>query len=223
MAFIRNDDKKDLSLPSLIDIIFLLLIFSMVTLDVSSFNAEPIHDQDKEEGVELPDLPELENQKPLEINENEIKTLLIQIEYETENESNIGSKKRKKVIVMIPDHENPISIEQAQSKSERDSLFAFFHPDSIIGISDTQFGRTSACKLIVNSIQKYKEQQYLRPDPSNSISIRAVKDTEFRIINFIMNTCAVYGDTIPKVIIHALMRNSTPAVSNTVPGTSNGF
>jgi hypothetical protein len=43
----------------------------------------------------------------------------------------------------------------------------------------------------------------------NSIEIRAVKDTEFRIINYIMEQVSAYADTIPRLMWRTLTGKET--------------
>ena len=58
--------------------------------------------------------------------------------------------------------------------------------------------------MIARAIEEHKEVYFFEPNPTNAIEIRAVKDTEFRIINFIMERCSAYGDTIPRLMLRTL-------------------
>ena len=71
-------------------------------------------------------------------------------------------------------------------------------------MNDLVFSKTTPCSLIQWAIHKYKEENFFKPDLSNSIEIRAVKNTEFRIVNFIMEQCSAFGDTIPRVVLRTL-------------------
>ena len=83
MAFSKQESRKDLSLPGLIDIIFLLLIFSLVTLSVSSVKVEA--DEGKGSAVDY-NLPEARVKETLEI-DKVLQTLLILVEHEDLEES----------------------------------------------------------------------------------------------------------------------------------------
>ncbi len=195
MAFKRTDEKKGLSLPGLIDIIFLLLIFSLVTLSISQARIEKNVAGNKE--IEF-DLPEMRSSDVVEA-DNLLKTLMFQIELV----DNSDEKSGKVVYVLRPLEDRPISIRGARQRALQDSLFAVF-PENFLELNDKDFSDTPPCKLIERSIREYKENHFFNPSPANRIEIRAVKSTEFRIFNYILNLCSSYGDTIPQVIIHTL-------------------
>jgi hypothetical protein len=58
--------------------------------------------------------------------------------------------------------------------------------------------------MIKNEIIGYKDNHFFEPKPTNSIEIRAVWDTEFRIVNFILETCSALGDTIPRINVRTM-------------------
>ena len=94
-------------------------------------------------------------------------------------------------------------MKEAKLNAIRDSLFAVF-PQNFLKLTDKKFSQTKACSLIHSQIKKYKDTYFLEPSPTNSVEIRAVKDTEFRIVNFIMEQCSAYGDTIPQIMLRTL-------------------
>lgn len=195
MAFIRNDEKKDLSLPGLIDIIFLLLIFSLVTLSVSQAKVETKKRGERDIDFDLPEIQSRETDEVKEI----LQTLLFQIEHL--DSRNIESP--KVVFILYPSIEDSLSLQEVKSNALRDSMFAVFEGD-FLKMSDREFARILPCRLIKKAIREYKEAYYDEPNPSNAVEIRAVRDTEFRIVNFIMEQCSTYGDTIPRIILRTL-------------------
>ncbi len=196
MAFIKkNNDKKGLSLPGMIDIIFLLLIFSLVTLSISQARVETKRRGDQSTEFSLPETRSTETEETGGI----LQTLLFQIE--RSDPENVQSPKI--VYILFPSIQDSISLEEAKINAQRDSLFATF-PDNFLKMNDLVFSKTAPCDLIQWAIQKYKEDHFTKPDLSNSVEIRADKNTEFRIVNFIMEQCSVYGDTIPRVVLRTL-------------------
>lgn len=195
MAFKRNVEKKGLSLPGLIDIIFLLLIFSLITLSVSQANIETKTQGTKE--VDF-DLPHTRSHLTEEANEI-LNTLLFEINYQNQEEQ-MGPKL---VYALWPSQKDSVTLQEARNHALRDSLFAVF-PPNILNLSNREFKNIEPNKLIRNELAKYKNEYFFIPRPTNSIEVRAVKDTEFRIINFILEECSAYGDTIPQVILRTL-------------------
>ena len=195
MAFIRNFEKKGLSLPGLIDIIFLLLIFSLVTLSVSQSKVETKrHGED----VILFDLPETQSRETEDV-EEVLQTLMYQIEHVDGEDVNSPMI----LYVLVPSVSDSVTIQGAKQKAIEDSLFAVY-PVNFSHLEDLEFNRLDPSRLISESLREYKEAYFLRPDLSNAIEIRAVKDTQFRIINFIMEQTSAYGDTIPRLTLRTL-------------------
>jgi hypothetical protein len=199
MAFYYHENiKRGVSLPSLIDIIFLLLIFSLVTLNVSDVSDAVV--QTNPEGSSAPELtlPTIHGAETEKF-DRRIRTLLFQIEHRNPRDP----ASAKVVYVLDPGDLEYMDIRQAKQAAVQDSLFAVF-PPQYLQMPESDFSRIPACRLIQKSIQAYKGRVFTEPRPSNSIEIRAVEDTEFRIIRFIMDRCSVYGDTIPSIIVHTL-------------------
>lgn len=197
MAFQREDTRKGLSLPGMIDIIFLLLIFSLVTLSVSQTTDEP-----RKQGKEGSDfkLPMTTSRQTAQL-EPYIRTLIYQIEPVRKEDGDAPAPKR--VLVLSPAGSDSITISEARNRALRDSVFADF-PQDVLSLTDRQFERTDACRLIRTSLDSYKRRAFREPDLSNTIQIRAAEDTEFRIVNYIFTRCSAYGDTIPNIALHAL-------------------
>ena len=83
------------------------------------------------------------------------------------------------------------------------SLFERFTPNFLL-LNDDAFSKLPPCLLIEKSIRDYKNRVFFEPRSTNSIELRAVKNTEFRIVNFIMEQCSAYGYTIPRILLHTL-------------------
>ncbi len=195
MAFKHNEEKKGLSLPGMIDIIFLLLVFSLVTLSVSQANVEA--EKRGEEGVES-DLPRTASANTQELDAL-IKTLVFEIAYTDPKDH--GSPRI--VYVLKPSEKDSLTFAQSREIAKQDSFFADF-PVNFLDLSQPVFEQTAACRLIKASVDDYKKEHFFAPSPTNSIEIRAVRETEFRIINYILTCCSVYGDTIPNIAMHTL-------------------
>ncbi|MFH1943967.1 MAG: hypothetical protein ABIL68_17830 [bacterium] len=196
MAFSRNEEKKELSLPGLIDIIFLLLIFSLVTLSISQAKVETQKKGNRDFDLDLPETKSRESEALDEV----LQTLLFQIEH-VDNEDQDSPKI---LFVLRPSVKDSLTLQEAKTKAIADSLFAVF-PEDFIDLSDGEFARTRPCRLIRRAIREHKETYFFKPDPTNAVEIRAVADTEFRIMNFIMEQCSAYGDTIPRFMLRTFM------------------
>ncbi len=195
MTFQKPEGKKGLSLPGLIDIVFLLLIFSLVTFSVSSVNVGS--DNGRAKAVDY-QLPEARIKETLEM-EEVLQTLLILIEYENPEDV----KSPKIVYTLWPSLKDSLTFLEAKNNAIRDSLFAQFLPQ-FLELSDDAFANSSPCLLIKRAIRDYKNKYFYEPRNTNSVELRAVKETEFRIVNFIMEQCSSYGDTIPRILLHTL-------------------
>ncbi|HHS14454.1 MAG TPA: hypothetical protein ENN03_11910 [bacterium] len=195
MAFKRTIDRKGLSLPGLIDIIFLLLIFSLVTLSVSQTRIEEKSKGDQNVDFELPEF----RARVTEESDKHVLTLIFQVEYKEHKNPNSP----RVVYILRPSKSGMITIDEAKQAALNDSVFAEF-PENFLSLSDAAFQRLDASRLIRRSLDEYKKENFFKPDLSNSVEIRAVKDMEFRIFNYILELCSTYGDTIPQVNIHAL-------------------
>ncbi len=195
MAFKKYSEKKGLSLPGMIDMVFLLLIFSLVTLSISDTHVEKDVLGDERQEMALPEMKSPETKEAEEI----LHTLMIQIEHLVKEDN----ASPKVVFILKPGPGDFLSIEEAKQVALRDSLFAIV-PEGFLDMDQRSFERTRMCRMIRDEIREYKERHFLKPAPTNSIQVRAVQDTEFRLINFIMTTCSAYGDTIPGMIVHTV-------------------
>ena len=193
MAFIRKETLKDLELPSLVDIIFLLLIFFLVTYSFSEMGEET------GPARSIVDLPEAAGENTV-TEEEVLQTLLFQIEHK-----NVKDKTSPKVVyVLWPSRRDSVTLSQALVKAREDSSLHAEFPDNFLHLSDQQFESVPPCTLMANSIARYKRSYFNNVSLSNTIEIRAARDVEFRIIDFIMSHCAAYQDTIPRLVFHTL-------------------
>ena len=195
MAFIRKEEKKGISLPGLIDIIFLLLIFSVATF---SYTDSAVQRESRRGGNFDLDLPEAGLTDTF-VADEVLQTLLFQVEHTDEEDPNSP----KAVYVLWPAWEDSLTLAGAKQKAQEDTLYAVF-PQGFLRMSDRDFVRTPPCTLIHWALRTYKNTYFNRPSYANTIEIRAVKDTEFRIIRYILDECSAYGDTIPRFTLRTL-------------------
>ena len=195
MAFQKKEEMRGMDLPSLIDVVFLLLIFFLVTMQ---FSVEA--SSTKQKGAKPPDvqLPHARGAEDVP-SDDVLSTLLFQIQYVVKGDSSSP----RIVYVLQPSDEEKITRSEAMQIAKKDSMFAEF-PRNFLKLSDNQFKKTRACQLISDAIYNYKEEHFHRPSLENTVEIRAEKEVEFRIINFIMQECSTYKDTIPRVIFRTL-------------------
>lgn len=196
MAFKREEEKKGISLPGLIDIVFLLLIFSLVTLTVSQSLVDNAGEHDKDAEFKLPEIESAAARKV----ENELTTLLFQIEHLVENDA----ASPKVVFALNPDRPNSQTVKTARETAGADSTRFRQFPADFLSLSDAAFSRLAACRFIREEIRRYKEAHFLGPDPTHAIEIRAVRDTEFRIINHILEYTSTFNDTIPRFMVRTI-------------------
>ncbi len=196
MAFRRKDDKKGLSLPGLIDIIFLLLVFSLVTLSVSSSQLES-EDKGDSQGADL-NLPFADAAQTHESSQL-LSTLLFQIEHWEPDDPQTP----KVLYVLIPEYGDTLSLANAKNRAIVDSMYAYY-PSNFLDLNDRQFNRIPPNRMISRYIESYKKEHFYEPGWDNTVEIRASKNIEFRLIQYILNACSAYGDTIPQVVLHTL-------------------
>ena len=195
MAFKRKNELHDLEFPSLIDVIFLLLIFFLVTMQFSMETNTARQAATKPPDIQLPRAKGSEDVAMDDV----ISTLLFQIQYKEKNNPNSP----RIVYVLEPFNGDSISRSEAFMIAQRDSMFAEF-PQNFLKMKDQAFKRTNAAQLISNAIYQYKEEHFRKPSIENTVEIRAEENVEFKIINYIMQECSAYKDTIPRVIFRTL-------------------
>lgn len=196
MAFKR--DKKNprvIELTSLIDVVFLLLIFFLVSFAFSMAGSA----SDSRMYSEM-ELPKTETELPI-LTEDVLENLMIQIGPDTS-----GGVLSRRVHVLWPSYDDTLkySRTQAFSNSVRDSTFATFPPQYLAYTSD-ELGRLPAATLIRKSLSEYvaKERNFNR-NSRPVVEVRAEHSTEFKLINFVMQECSVYNDQIPRIVIRTI-------------------
>ncbi|MBC8185181.1 biopolymer transporter ExbD [candidate division KSB1 bacterium] len=195
MAFKKFEERRDFELPTLIDVVFLLLIFFLATISVST----PGQQLDHKKPQEIPNLPEAKGNEIFSQNEV-LETLLIQVSHGNKDDATSP----KIAYVLWPSEKGSHTLRLALQTSKNDpSTFREF-PADFLTMSDEEFQRCPPCSLIAAHIDSYKTQYFSEPSLSNCIEIRAEQDIEFKIVNYIMDLCSVYGDTIPRLVFRTL-------------------
>ncbi len=192
MAFKRPVTPRTLELTSLIDVVFLLLIFFMVTF-AYSLTGELSESQEYADVA----LPETKTQLPV-VTDDRLDNLLIQIIPDTS-----GGQMFRKVFVLWPTFSDTLRISRGQAFSSaiKDSSFAAFPPD-ILSLAGEEFATLPPCTLITNSIRRYvATDRIYRGNGHPVVEVRAEETTEFKIVNFIMEQCSALQDAIPQIII----------------------
>jgi hypothetical protein len=192
MSFIKYYEKKAFNLPSLIDIVFLLLVFSLVTQPVSKAKDDVESPSSSQNAV---DLPMVLRNTSVKVDER-LSTLMFEIVYREPR----NPRSARVVTVLKPLPGDSLTYEQAKRRALADSTIAVF-PDSFLVMNEGVFENTAACRLIRREIAEYKNEHFFRPAFTNTVEIRAEKYVEFRIIQYILGRCSAYGDTIPRVVL----------------------
>lgn len=198
MAFRKIESAKDLDLPTFIDIIFLLLIFFLLTYS-------PVPPKVGQSILEL-NLPQAEGSTKVSQNE-QLETLMVEIISVNKEDPTAGFQ----VSVLLPfedfgiDREIPVTYRQAKifSKTyQREEIL----PSDYYKLSKNDFLSLPAVKLINDQINKYVQQRFRIPKITNRIEIRANKDVTFKIINFVIEKCSSYDDLIPSLIFRTMFQ-----------------
>jgi biopolymer transport protein ExbD len=199
MAFSKKRDQKELNLPSLIDVVFLLLIYSLVTIPIEKSETSSTNTAKASTRKEIT-LPFVRSRKTLPIDPT-LRSFLIQIENETPDDP-----KSARMVYILKPSEKDSTVGQARESAVRDSVFARF-PDNFLEMSDAAFSQTRACRLIRDELRRFERGKMKTMDVSARIEIRAAQNTEFRIVNAIMRECSAYGDTIPAIAVRTMVNS----------------
>lgn len=191
MAFKKhNNSHHELELPSLIDVVFLLLIFFLVVVAFAMSRMEVAGGTTQSDL----DLPRAATDIPVE-GQDVLENLLIQIEQHVTDGPNPTI--RNVVYILRPSFNaaQPVTRQQAYET-------ALLAGDSISYTQEPpvdDFAQTAVSLLITQSIADYVTEAYAngrRP----IIEIRAEREVEFRIIRHIMDCAAAHEDRIPQVM-----------------------
>jgi len=196
MAFHKIERRRDLELPTFIDVIFLLLIFFLLTYS-------PVPPVVGQASLEL-NLPIAEGTSQVNPNEK-LETLMIEIIPVNKEQLELGFN----VSVLLPfedygmDRGVDLSYQQAQvfaSRYQRQSLL----PGDYTDLRDSEFLRLPAVELIDDHLGRFVSRRFRVAKATNRIEIRADKDVTFRIINFVIEKCSSYGDLVPSLIFRTM-------------------
>jgi len=196
MAFKKTEESREIELPTLIDVVFLLLIFFLATLSASAPGSKTVRPGRQ---ADLPHLPFAEGDETVKQNEI-LKTLLIQISHKDKNDDSSP----KVAYILKPTQGVSHTVQHVLYEAKKDSSAYREFPAEFLTMNEKQFQQCSPCSLIEAHIELYKKENFQEPSISNYIEIRAERDVEFRIVNHIMNTCSAYGDTIPRLVFRTL-------------------
>ncbi len=192
MAFRKTENPRGLELTSLIDVVFLLLIFFLVSFAFSltgSYSKSRVSAD-----VELP----TSDTETAIIKKDELQHLMIEVTAD----SSEGQAGRTVYILWPGPAEAPeISRRQALEQARLDSTFARF-PPGYLSLPKSEFAATAPCMLISRSIAEYIERGKETGFFNRAlVEVRAEKSTEFKILNFIMEQCSAYQDDIPQLVL----------------------
>lgn len=196
MAFQRKENERSLELISLIDIVFLLLLFFLVSFAFTL--AGEVSDTKTYSEIEL---PKTDTQLPV-IKSDVLENLMIQIMPDT---SRFGVSRR--VYVLWPSFEDTTKVSRMQAfhRARQDSTFAVFLPD-FLRLPNDEFFSSPPCTLISNSIARYIEmEKFYHGNVRPTVEVRAERTTEFKIVNFIMSVCSSQQQAIPQIIIRTVL------------------
>ena len=198
MAFRRAEERKDFELPTFIDIIFLLLIFFLLTYS-------PVPPKVGQSTLEL-NLPNAEG--AAKVNQSEkLETMMIEIMPVNKEKPQEGLQ----VSVLLP-FEN-YDLEKAGAVKYKDAkTFAKIYqreavlPANYVTLNKSTFLALPAVKLINDQLDRYVQEKFRISKLTNRIEIRADRSVSFRIINFIIEKCSSYEDLIPSLVFRTMFR-----------------
>ena len=199
---IKRQGQREIELPSLIDMVFLLLVFFIVNFSISTDAAIPIPPPE----IELPRV----TGTAASFEEGKIITLTFQIQ----RTDTADAQARKVIYVLQPGSEGQTEkqalerIKAAAQQSMPDcSSIAVFNRN-FLSKKGAELDSMRAFKLIAGHIQKYRTENFNAASVSNTIEVIADVSTEFKIINYIFEQCA--KDTvhaIPKLTFRVMPPN----------------
>ena len=196
MAFRREENQRSLELISLIDIVFLLLLFFLVSFAFSL--AGDVSDTKVYSEITL---PQTDTKLP-PIKDDILENLMIQIIPDTS-----GQGVSRRVYVLWPSFDDTTRVSRVQAfhRAVQDSTSAVFPPGFLL-LADEEFQKSAPCTLITNSLARYIEKErFYHGNTHPAVEVRAEQNTEFKIINFIMNTCSAQQQAIPQIIIRTTL------------------
>ena len=198
MALKYNGTRQGLSLPGLIDIIFLLLVFAIVKL--VGYDAGP---KEIEKGTMsrtlLDGMPELTVYQANKV--EDITTLTVQIEnFVVENPPST-----RRLILMKGSRANPVPYMAALRNAEENGR-TWQLPDkaTIARMPVSQLGALEPFGAIRDSLIADIQALYPHDDQSNTLEMRAIETTEFNLLDFVLSICASLDPRVPLLSICVL-------------------
>ncbi len=195
MAFKRKQEPRTLELTSLIDIVFLLLIFFLVSFAFSisgdASNATAYPDLDLPSAID----------EPPALTTDVLQNLMIQIVPDTAR-----ARYARTVYVLWPSFSDTVVVTRSRAlrTALHDSTFASFE-SGFLQLNDDGFQRQPASRLIAKSIARYARTSRRSVRRRPIVEIRAEANTEFRIVNFIMEECGRHKEIAPEMIIRTAL------------------
>jgi biopolymer transport protein ExbD len=207
----RDAAEREVELPTFIDMIFLLLIFFIATLTLSTTGEKKPVPSDQQKEFNLPKA----TGRVVQGEEVHLTNLLFQIENLVQKDSSTS----KVLYVLWPDEQNKKTEMELYAEIEKnlkaelpDSTYFAVFPENYLDMSYRQQEESRAFALIKDMIRAYHSERlaYSSSKLANTIEIRATRETEFRIINYIMQQCSLFEDDIPKVTFRVMAADQEP-------------
>ncbi|RPH90322.1 MAG: hypothetical protein EHM72_19260 [Calditrichaeota bacterium] len=199
----KSDYEREVELPSLIDMVFLLLIFFVTTMSVSSGGDPKSTSPERQNVIDLPKA----TGKSIEFEKGKLSTLLFQIEPKDAEDP----ASAKIVYILWGERNGNVSedalllkLQEERTKESPDSTFYATFPRHFMRMTHEMQDTCRAFRLIADNINRYQAEYFTIAEAANSVEIRAVKNVEFRIINHIMQECSKYEDRIPRVTFRVM-------------------
>jgi len=200
MAFRRTElaGTKELELPTFIDVVFLLLIFFLLTYS-------PVSPKKGEAALQLT-LPVAKGMEKVRLSE-QLQTMLIEVL--PVNAKDLSQGYQVSVLLPFQDYSilatRPRTITVAKAR-EYAKIYhrQGFLPANYAVISKREFKKLDVVKMLDREIDKYVRYRFRIPKPTNRIEIRADASVKFRLINFILTKCSSYEDLVPMIVFRTM-------------------
>lgn len=178
----NNRVREGLSLPSFVDIVFLLLIFFIIYVALNNIG-ESGETSGGGEDWNLPEMSEVATQE-ISADVNILTFVLERLEVET------GALSKVIIYPIWPDFVQPRRVEIASKTERNESEFVREYPSG----DNVVFDEEPAVVMIKNQIQRYIDAARSNPQYEKSIAIYASPQIPFKLINFIIEQSALIGD-----------------------------
>lgn len=198
MAFRRTEIAKSIELPTFIDVIFLLLIFFLLTYS-------PVPPQKGQSTLQLT-LPIAKGLEKVQLSER-LQTMMVEVFPLKAKDLTQGY--RVNVLLPFEDYSvvevrpRVITISKAREYAQRYGRMAIL-PANYAAIPDKDFLELDAIKMLDRELERYVEYRFKTPKPTNRIEIRADATIKFRLIGHILEKCSSFGDLVPMVVFRTM-------------------